>query len=242
MGRRTLVSLAAAGGLALSLVPAQAALADNAFDQVLKDYQSDGQIDPCAHSEKTLSAAQHQIPNDIQQYAPDFPDALSAALRQRAAGACDSGSGGSAGASGGSASSGGSAATGGSSAPAPAAPAPSSAGSSGKGSTPAPAAGASHAKAASAPTPPPAATPVGGELAASIPANAAASKAGVPLPIVLLAIVGGILLLVGLFVLLARFFGWDFERWQPALQTLREAGWQSQNTISDFADWVRRGR
>src|SRR5262245_39839181 len=89
MARRTTVALAAACGLALSLLPASAALAGSAFDGVLKDYQKDGQIDPCAHSEKTLRDAQSQIPNDIEQYAPDFPTALKAALRSRAAGQCD---------------------------------------------------------------------------------------------------------------------------------------------------------
>src|SRR4051795_4768814 len=89
MARRTILALAAAGGLALSLLPASSALAGSAFDEVLKDYRSDGQIDACSHSEKTLRDAQHQIPNDIEQYAPDFPDALSQALRERASGACD---------------------------------------------------------------------------------------------------------------------------------------------------------
>ena len=50
MARQTIAALAAACGLALILLPASVALADSAFDQVLKDYQSDGQIDPCAHS------------------------------------------------------------------------------------------------------------------------------------------------------------------------------------------------
>src|SRR3954454_9974114 len=94
MARRTILALAAAGGLALSLLPASSALAGSAFDEVLKDYRSDGQIDACSHSDKTLRDAQHQIPNDIQQYAPDFPDALSQALRQRASGACDKAKGG----------------------------------------------------------------------------------------------------------------------------------------------------
>src|SRR6266508_2660432 len=100
MSRRTTVALAAACGLALSLLPASAALAGSAFDEVLKDYQKDGQINPCAHSEKTLRDAQSQIPNDIEQYAPDFPAALAAALRARAAGACDKKAGGGTSASG----------------------------------------------------------------------------------------------------------------------------------------------
>jgi hypothetical protein len=60
--------------------------------------------------------------------------------------------------------------------------------------------------------------------------------------IIVLAVVGGILLLVGLFVLLARFMGWGFERWQPARHTMHEASWRSQNAISDFTDWLRNRR
>jgi cobalamin biosynthesis Mg chelatase CobN len=229
MARRTTIALAAACGLALSLLPASSALAGSAFDEVLKDYQGDGQIDACAHSDKTLQDAQHQIPNDIEQYAPDFPDALKEALRQRAGGQCDkkssgntgtvqsaSGTSGSSGSGSGSSSSGG-----GSSASQPAAAKP---------------------KAGAPPTPPPVVTPVGGQLAASVPAAAAASTAGTPLPIILLAILGGLLLLAGLFALLARFMGWGFERFERPWHTMREAGYRTEETASEFADWVRFGR
>ena len=228
MARQTIAALAAACGLALILLPASVALADSAFDQVLKDYQSDGQIDQCAHSEQSLRDAQHQIPNDIEQYAPDFPDALSAALRQRAAGTCDKTSSGSGTSTTASASPGGS---GGSSAP-------SSGGSSAK-SAPTP---AGKPTAGAPPAPPPVAKAAGGTLAASIPASASASEAGTPLPIILLAILGGLLLVIGLVVWLARFMGWGLDRWAPALHTIREAGYRSENAISEFADWARRGR
>src|SRR4051794_829349 len=76
MARRTILALAAAGGLALSLLTASSALAGRAFDEGVQDYQSDGQIDAGAHSDKTLGDARHQIPNDIEQLPPHFPDAL----------------------------------------------------------------------------------------------------------------------------------------------------------------------
>jgi cobalamin biosynthesis Mg chelatase CobN len=231
MARQTIAALAAACGLALILLPASVALADSAFDQVLKDYQSDGQIDQCAHSEQSLRDAQHQIPNDIEQYAPDFPDALSAALRQRAAGTCDKTSSGSGTSTTASASSGSTGGSGGSSAP-------SSGGSSAK-SAPTP---SGKPTAGAPPAPPPVAKAAGGTLAASIPASASASEAGTPLPIILLAILGGLLLVIGLVVWLARFMGWGLDRWAPALHTLREAGYRSENAISEFADWARRGR
>jgi len=74
------------------------------------------------------------------------------------------------------------------------------------------------------------------------PAPASASEAGTPLPIILLAILGGLLLVIGLVVWFARFMGWGLDRWAPALQTWREAVYRSENAISEFADWARRGR
>src|SRR3712207_3837337 len=72
----------------LALAAPAAALAD-AFDDVFEDYQRDARIDPCRHSEKTLQDARRQVPNDIEQYAPDFPDALEDALERRARGDCE---------------------------------------------------------------------------------------------------------------------------------------------------------
>jgi hypothetical protein len=105
-----------------------------------------------------------------------------------------------------------------------------------------PAAGSKTVPAPAAPTPAPAAKPAGGSPAPSTPASASDSEAGTPLPIILLAVLGGLLLLIGLFVLLARFMGWGFERWQPTLHTWREAGYRTENAISEFADWTRLGR
>src|SRR5439155_24477418 len=46
-------------------------------------------IDPCKHSAAELRRARADIPPDIEQYAPDFPEALDAALEARASGRCD---------------------------------------------------------------------------------------------------------------------------------------------------------
>ena len=62
--------LAAVLGL-LGLAPA--ALADTALEQ----YQRTGKINPC-----TASGGPGDIPNDVEQYAPDFLDAYNAAQRQ----------------------------------------------------------------------------------------------------------------------------------------------------------------
>ncbi len=74
--------------LALGLQTAPAAHAGAAFDKVLKDYQSDGKIDACKHSEATLRDAADQVPSNIEQYAPDFPTALGKAVDKRAQGGC----------------------------------------------------------------------------------------------------------------------------------------------------------
>src|SRR5947209_6744869 len=68
---RRIVLLAAV----LVLAPAGAALADS-FDSVFKDYTADGRINPCKHSAAELQRARANVPPDIQQYAPDFPEAL----------------------------------------------------------------------------------------------------------------------------------------------------------------------
>src|SRR5436305_12314487 len=67
---------------------APAAWARGSFDSVFADYTKDGKIDPCKHSAAELQKARADIPPDIEQYAPDFPDALDAAIEARARGAC----------------------------------------------------------------------------------------------------------------------------------------------------------
>src|SRR3954468_19765894 len=73
--------------VALGLVAAPPAHAD-AFDRIFHEYQKTGKINPCHFSRQDLEKAQGQVPNDIEAYAPDFPEALQAAAEQRAGGAC----------------------------------------------------------------------------------------------------------------------------------------------------------
>src|SRR4051812_49870007 len=77
----------------LLIVAALAVVAPNAyadaFDTIFKDFKSDGQIDPCKYSAAELKKAKKGVPPDIEQYAPDFPDALRAAIEARAKGQCD---------------------------------------------------------------------------------------------------------------------------------------------------------
>ncbi len=64
--------------LALAL-PASAS-AQQDFLTVFKAYQKAGKIDACKFSAKTLREAKEQVPNDFDQYSPDFEAALDAAL------------------------------------------------------------------------------------------------------------------------------------------------------------------
>jgi hypothetical protein len=60
--------------------------ASNAFLVTFYDYKADGVINGCAYTQSQLKDAQRSVPPDIEQYAPDFPGALQAALEQRARG------------------------------------------------------------------------------------------------------------------------------------------------------------
>jgi hypothetical protein len=59
------------------------------FQSIFLDYQSDGAISACSHSLGDLQSTQGQIPNDIEQYAPDFPGAVAGAIGAHARGDCE---------------------------------------------------------------------------------------------------------------------------------------------------------
>ncbi len=66
----------------LLCAPAEAA-AGTAFDRVLEDYKRDAEISPCRHSLRDLRVALRQVPSDIEEFAPDVPDAIREAIRFR---------------------------------------------------------------------------------------------------------------------------------------------------------------
>jgi hypothetical protein len=208
---------------------APAAFADD-FDQVFKDYSSDGRIDPCKHSAAQLQRARKDVPPDIEQYAPDFPDALDQAIEARAPGR-----------------------GGGEKNPAPAGPSAAPSGSSGPvGSTqPAPetttgANGATTTGAAGAPPAPTAdSAPPGAPNDDAIARAASAHDGGgssLPAPLIALVALAGVLAVAGLVAGLARWRGWEPPWALRARHALGEAGWRAGNTWSEFADWVRLGR
>jgi cobalamin biosynthesis Mg chelatase CobN len=228
LGRRGAIVLACAAAL---VMPA-AAHAD-AFDQLFKEYQSTGKVDACKHSAKQLAQAKHEVPNDIEQYAPDFPQALDAAAAQRAKGACAKG-------------------------PAAAAPTttqatatatganPPAAGSAAPGSATAGTAtvtsGSAQPVAAPQPQPDPKAAAAVADDAIPAAARTAGKATGAGSSVVLLAVLGVLVVLALALWGAARW--WAFEppwivRWRHAIA---EAGWRAGNAWSEFADWVRLGR
>src|SRR5690349_24028870 len=72
----------------LALLVAAPAAQANAFKDIFGSYRKTGAVDACKWSAKQLADAKRQVPNDIDQYAPDFPNALDDALQKRASGAC----------------------------------------------------------------------------------------------------------------------------------------------------------
>lgn len=241
--RRARSAVALVLGALVLLAPVAPAHAD-AFEDVYKDFQKDGAINPCSFSAAELKEARDNVTPDIEQYAPDFPAAVTLAIESRANGNCakkpSSGGGGDAGAG-------------------AAAPATSGGGSSGSGgSGAAPATGGEQPSAAA--TPAPTATPQGATPQpdpAPAPPQAAADGAikqaaqadpasgssdGLPAAVVGLGVLSAFLALLGLVWLIARALAWEPASWPRLRHACQEAGWRMSGTWADFTDWVRLGR
>jgi len=61
-----------------------------ALDDVFADFKPDGTISACRFSEADLRAAKAAMPANVDQFAPDFPPTLDAALKAHADGTCPS--------------------------------------------------------------------------------------------------------------------------------------------------------
>jgi hypothetical protein len=74
------------------LAPASAAHAQTSAQAITlaiaRDYQADGEIDPCAFSTEELQTALDTVGPDTKQYGADFPAAIRAAIAARARGDC----------------------------------------------------------------------------------------------------------------------------------------------------------
>lgn len=246
--------------LTLLLVPAGAlAGASDDYLVVYKSYQKAGVVDGCAFSAKQLASAKKGVPPDIDTYAPDFPEALDAALRQRAGGGCDTkgSSGGKGAAASGTAAAGaasaGSSGGGNAAAAGPGLGTGSSQVASGlpAAELPGAAAGAPAAGATGTPglTPAPAPEAVAAPAASDGRIDAAATRRtgsteadGAPLPLVLLAALAILAALAALVWALVRFFGVDPPWLVSSRHATAEAGWRTSASWAEFGDWLRFGR
>jgi hypothetical protein len=204
------------------LAVAPAAQAD-AFKDIFGAYKKTGQVDACAWSAQQLADAKGQVPNDIEQYAPDFPNALDAAISKRAAGGCAKQA----------------AAT----TPAATTTPPSSGSNPGPTATTGVPPGTTPSS-SQAPQPAPASQPApaiadNAVLAAS---KSRSSDAGVPAPLVALAIIGALLALAALLYGLARWWAWEPHWLVRARHAGAEASWRASGSWAEFVDWLRLGR
>jgi hypothetical protein len=72
VGMRRTLTVAALAGASLAIA-APASAQDN---KIFKDFQKNGQINPCNYSKGQLQRGLHDLPPDIQQYAPGLADQL----------------------------------------------------------------------------------------------------------------------------------------------------------------------
>ena len=209
----------------LALLAVAPAAQASAFKDIFGSYKKTGRIDACAWSAQQLAAAKRQVPNDIEQYAPDFPNALDDALQRRAAGGCAK------------------------SAAAPAATTTAAAGGSSSGptaTTGVPPGTTPAAPPASGQAPQPAPTsspsPAIADKAVLAASKSRSSDAGIPAPLVALAVIGALMALAALLYALARWWAWEprwLVRWRHAGA---EAGWRASGSWAEFMDWLRLGR
>jgi hypothetical protein len=94
---------------------------------------------------------------------------------------------------------------------------------------------------ASTPAPPPPA-PLGQNSALRVGSPTASTNAGLPAPIIILLVLGGLLGVAGAALTTARVRGWD-PAWAAGLRhSWAEAEYRASGIWSEFAAWLRRGR
>jgi hypothetical protein len=216
-------------GLTLSLALAATASANLATD-ILQDYIPDGRLNVCSYTQAELKKIKNAVPLDQNAYTPDFIAAIDDAIARRAEGACNKKK----------------------AAPQVAAPPanstvtpppPPPAASTGK----APAVRATPGKpapAAPAPTPVADPQPAPGVVsdAISVAAQDTDTSSAAPFPIVVLAILAGLLALGALLFGVARWFAWE-PAWAVRMRhATGEAGSRASSTWAEFTDFVRFGR
>jgi hypothetical protein len=217
--------LIAAALFALLAAPAaQASSADKTSSKIFADYTKRGRLDACKYTTEELQTALDHVTPDIRQYASDYPDAIKAAISQRAGGGCETDTGGSA-------------------------PPPPAVTTSTPAPTPTPTAAPTTTttagrKVAEPPAPPLVAppTPPADSTAAIDRAAAASPDNDAPAPLVGLGVLAVLLALTAAMVLALRRYGLGEGRLAPAYHSWREARWRAGGVWEDFRDWLRLGR
>jgi hypothetical protein len=208
----------------LALLAVAPAAQANAFKDIFGAYRQRGQVDPCKWSATQLSDAKRQVPNDIDQYAPDFPQALDDAIAKRAAGAC--------------AKQAATTSTAAATPPPPTTSGPTATTGVPPGSTP-PAPSGEQAPQPAATSKPAPAIADDAVLAAS---KQRSSDAGIPAPLVALAVIAVLMMLAALLYALARWWAWEPEWLVRARHAGAEASWRASGSWAEFMDWLRLGR
>jgi len=225
--RRTLsILLVLAAGLTVAS-PALGAQRDlNA--RLLTEYVKNGRLNACNYTQTELKGAINSIPEDLKQYGAPLIAAIDDAIAARAQGACNTKKKAQQ-------------ATQAAAPPAGQAPPPPPT----SGGQPAAQAPGTPQAAKAPPTPTAEPTPVA-QIATdnSIPiaARTTAVETDTPAPLILLAILAGLLAFIGLTFAIVRWLAWE-PAWAVRLRhAAGEAGWRASSTFSEFADFVRLGR
>ena len=223
---RSLIRALALAGALLAAVAAPAPAQMAVAQKVLADFATDGVIDPCKHTSDELRVVLKNIPPEFEQYAPDYPAAVKAALEARARGECA-----------------------GKKPQAPVAtatPAPVAT----PRPTPVPTAIPTKTVVPEPPEPEKieisataTATPSGAGSDGALERVATARAANsAPAPVLLLAILSALLALGALFLLAMRRGDWEHGRMAPVAHAWREASFRAGGLWEDFRDWLRVGR
>jgi hypothetical protein len=199
--------------------------------RLLQEYVKNGRLNACNYTATELKGAINSIPEDLKQYGAPLIAAIDDAIAARAQGACNKKK------------------------QAAQQPAGGQAAAPPAGQAPPPPPTGGHATAAQAPGTPQAAkapptptaepTPVAQiatDNAIPIAAHTTAVATDAPTPLILLAILAGLLAFTGLAFAVIRWFAWE-PAWAVRLRhATGEAGWRASSTFSEFADFVRMGR
>jgi hypothetical protein len=207
------------------------------YDRMLIEYVDKGRLSACKYTENELKTAKNAIPEDYQQYGGSIISALDDAIAARAQGQCDKKKQAAAPAQAGTT-------------PPPAAgtqvpPPPASAGAAATpGQTAAPVTGA-PAQAQEPPQPVAEAAPapaISADDSVTLAARSGQAATDAPFPMLLLAILAGLLALALATFGVVRWFAWE-PAWAVRLRhAAGEAGWRASSTFAEFTDFVRLGR